>query len=160
MAVILNAYPPCSRISHERRLEMCSLGIREPEKQPSHQHYHFQTSAMATFLAILPFLLSLHPLLSSAAPRDTLLLGSSLSVDKYQTDILRSRDGTFTCGFNSIYTNAFTFSIWYTHSSKTVVWTANRGRPVHARGHGSHPEERQRPGPHGLRWCGGMAGPR
>ena len=89
---------------------------------------------MATFLAILPFLLSLHPLLSSAAPRDTLLLGSSLSVDKYQTDILRSRDGTFTCGFNSIYTNAFTFSIWYTHSSKTVVWTANRGRPVHARG--------------------------
>jgi len=88
---------------------------------------------MATLLAILPLLLSLHPLLSSAAPRDTLLPGSSLSVNKYQTDILRSRDGTFTCGFNSIYTNAFTFSIWYTHSSKTVVWTANCGRPVHAR---------------------------
>jgi hypothetical protein len=35
----------------------------------------------------------------------------------------------------SIYTNAFTFSIWYTNSAnKTVVWTANRDRPVHARG--------------------------
>jgi hypothetical protein len=61
--------------------------------------------------------------------------GSSLSVEKEQTNILRSQDGTFTCGFYSIYTNAFTFSIWYTNSAnKTVVWTANRGRPVHARG--------------------------
>ncbi|CAL4923207.1 unnamed protein product [Urochloa decumbens] len=90
---------------------------------------------MATFFVILPVLSSLLPLLLSAAPRDTLLLGSSLSVDKDQTDVLHSRDGTFTCGFYSIYTNAFTFSIWYTNSAnKTVVWTANRVRPVHARG--------------------------
>jgi hypothetical protein len=90
---------------------------------------------MASVSTILPLLLSLLPLLSSAAPQDTLLLGSSLSVEKDQTDILRSKDGTFTCGFYSIYTNAFTFSIWYTNSAnKTVVWTANRGRPVHARG--------------------------
>ncbi|OEL18868.1 putative receptor protein kinase ZmPK1 [Dichanthelium oligosanthes] len=62
-------------------------------------------------------------------------MGSSLSVDKGQANVLHSRDGTFTCGLYSIYTNAFTFSIWYTNSAnKTVVWTANRGRPVHARG--------------------------
>ncbi|RLN18171.1 putative receptor protein kinase ZmPK1 [Panicum miliaceum] len=90
---------------------------------------------MATFSVILPVLLSLLPLPSGAAPRNTLLLGSSLSVDKGQADVLRSRDGTFTCGLYSIYTNAFTFSIWYTNSAnKTVVWTANRDRPVHARG--------------------------
>ncbi|CAN6319589.1 unnamed protein product [Urochloa humidicola] len=90
---------------------------------------------MAIFSMILPVLLSLLPLLSSAAPRNTLLLGQSLSVERGQADVLRSRDGTFTCGFYSIYTDAFTFSIWYTNAAnKTVVWTANRGRPVHARG--------------------------
>ncbi|CAL4931623.1 unnamed protein product [Urochloa decumbens] len=89
---------------------------------------------MEAFFAILPVLLSLLPLLSSVSPRDTLPLRSSLSVDKHQTDILRSHDGTFSCGFSSIYDNAFTFSIWYAHSAdKTVVWTANRGHPVHAR---------------------------
>ncbi|PAN49118.1 hypothetical protein PAHAL_9G427300 [Panicum hallii] len=89
---------------------------------------------MAPFFSILP-VLSLLPLLSSAAFTDTLPLRSSLSVDKHQTDTLRSPNGTFTCGFHSIYDNAFTFSIWYTNSAKkTVVWTANRDRPVHARG--------------------------
>ncbi|CAL4931627.1 unnamed protein product [Urochloa decumbens] len=93
-----------------------------------------QTPAMAAFFSILP-VLSLLPLLSGAASPDTLPLRSSLSVDKRQTDVLRSPDDTFTCGFYSIYDNAFTFSIWYTNSAnKTVVWTANRGRPVHARG--------------------------
>ncbi|TKV95505.1 hypothetical protein SEVIR_9G367900v4 [Setaria viridis] len=88
---------------------------------------------MAPFFSILP-VLSLLPLLSSAASPDTLPLRSSLSVDKHQTDVLRSPNGTFTCGFYSVYDNAFTFSIWYTNSAnKTVVWTANRDRPVHAR---------------------------
>ncbi|WVZ87867.1 hypothetical protein U9M48_034442, partial [Paspalum notatum var. saurae] len=89
---------------------------------------------MAAFFRILA-VLTLLPLLSRAAPRDALLLGSSLSVDEHQTDVLRSPDGTFSCGFYSIYDNAFTFSIWYANSAdKTVVWTANRDRPVHARG--------------------------
>jgi len=89
---------------------------------------------MATFFMIL-LLLSLLPLHSSAAPRDTLLLGSSLSVEEHQTDVLQSPEGTFVCGFHNIYDSAFTFSIWYANSAnKTVVWTANRGRPVHARG--------------------------
>ncbi|CAL4914968.1 unnamed protein product [Urochloa decumbens] len=94
---------------------------------------------MEAFFAILPVLLSLLPFLSSAAPSDTLLLGSPFSIDKdqtqYQTDVLRSADGTFTCGLYSIYANAFTFSIWYTNSvDKTVVWTAYSDRPVQGKG--------------------------
>ncbi|OEL18876.1 putative receptor protein kinase ZmPK1 [Dichanthelium oligosanthes] len=89
---------------------------------------------MAPFFSFLP-ILSLLPLLSSAASPDILPRRSSLSIDKYQTDVLRSPNGTFTCGFYSIYDNAFTFSIWYPNSvDKTVVWTANRDRPVHASG--------------------------
>jgi hypothetical protein len=70
-----------------------------------------------------------------AAPRgDVLALKSSLAVEEYETSILRSQDGTFSCGLHSIYTGAFTFSIWYSDSlNKTVVWSANRGRPVSSR---------------------------
>jgi hypothetical protein len=89
---------------------------------------------MASFFMIL-LLPSLLPLHSSAAPRDTLPLGSLLSVEEHQTDVLQSPEGTFSSGFHNIYDNAFTFSIWYANSAnKMVVWTANRGRPVHARG--------------------------
>jgi len=108
--------------------------IRPREAVPSSGQPSVQTSAMATFFMIL-LLLSLLPLHSSATPHDTLLLGSSLSVEEHQTDVLQSPEGTFVCGFHSIYDSAFTFSIWYANSAnKTVVWTANRGRPVHARG--------------------------
>ncbi|KAL6893462.1 hypothetical protein ACP4OV_007560 [Aristida adscensionis] len=90
--------------------------------------------AMATLFSTMR-LLSLLLLLPSAMPRDTLPLSSSISVAEHKTAILTSSDGSFSCGFYSIYTDAFTFSIWYTNSAnKTVVWTANRGRPVHARG--------------------------
>ncbi|KAM0877371.1 hypothetical protein ACQ4PT_035510 [Festuca glaucescens] len=70
-----------------------------------------------------------------AAPRgDILALKSSLAVEEYETSILRSQDGTFSCGLHRIYTGAFTFSIWYSDSlNKTVVWSANRGRPVSSR---------------------------
>lgn len=88
---------------------------------------------MAPFFSILPALsfLALLPIVMS---RDKIPLKSSLSVDDYQNDVLQSADGTFSCGFLTIYSNAFAFSIWYTNSkNKTVVWTANRGRPVHAR---------------------------
>ncbi|TVU46535.1 hypothetical protein EJB05_06076, partial [Eragrostis curvula] len=91
---------------------------------------------MAAFFSILG-VLSLLSLLSTATSRDILHLRSSLAVEEHETDILRSPNGTFSCGFYSIYddTHAFTFSIWYTNSAdKTVVWTANRDRPVHARG--------------------------
>ncbi|WVZ69338.1 hypothetical protein U9M48_018138 [Paspalum notatum var. saurae] len=51
---------------------------------------------------------------------------------------LVSPDTIFSCGFYSPGegTNAYYFSIWFTHSSdSTVVWTANPGSPVN--GHGS-----------------------
>ncbi|XP_047048709.1 putative receptor protein kinase ZmPK1 [Lolium rigidum] len=82
-------------------------------------------------VSVLSFLM----LVSCAAGRDILQLGSSLAVETYQSDILRSPDGTFSCGFYSVYDKAFTFSIWYSEAAnKTIVWSANRDRPVHSRG--------------------------
>ncbi|XP_062181467.1 putative receptor protein kinase ZmPK1 [Phragmites australis] len=89
---------------------------------------------MATVLSALA-LLSMLALAVGAAPHDTLPLKSSLVVEEYETQILQSSDGTFSCGFYYIYTNAFTFSIWYSNSvDKAVVWSANRGSPVHSWG--------------------------
>ncbi|KAI4996983.1 hypothetical protein ZWY2020_052325 [Hordeum vulgare] len=69
-----------------------------------------------------------------APPGDVLALKSSLAVEDHETSFLRSPDGTFSCGFHSIYSGAFTFSIWYSDTpDQTVVWSANRGRPVHSR---------------------------
>ncbi|KNA11821.1 hypothetical protein SOVF_131610 [Spinacia oleracea] len=49
---------------------------------------------------------------------------------------LTSPDKTFSCGFYSIgSTNAYYLSIWFTNSNdKTVVWVANRDKPVNRRG--------------------------
>nr|XP_051208463.1 putative receptor protein kinase ZmPK1 [Lolium perenne] len=72
--------------------------------------------------------------ISRAVAHDILPLRSSLTVEAFQTDMLQSSDGTFSCGFYNIYTNAFTFSIWYSKAAnKTVVWSANRDRPVHVK---------------------------
>uniref|UniRef100_J3N5S9 non-specific serine/threonine protein kinase n=1 Tax=Oryza brachyantha TaxID=4533 RepID=J3N5S9_ORYBR len=88
---------------------------------------------LATSLAVLTTL-SLLALPLSAASHDILPLKSSLIVEDYKTNSLQSSDGTFSCGFYNIYTNAFTFSIWYSNSvDKAIVWSANRGRPVHSR---------------------------
>ncbi|XP_015698694.2 putative receptor protein kinase ZmPK1 [Oryza brachyantha] len=88
---------------------------------------------LATSLAVLTTL-SLLALPLSAASHDILPLKSSLIVEDYKTNSLQSSDGTFSCGFYNIYTNAFTFSIWYSNSAdKAIVWSANRGRPVHSR---------------------------
>ena len=44
-------------------------------------------------------------------------------------------DGTFTCGFYNISTNASTFSIWFSKvPERTVVWSANPLRPVYSWG--------------------------
>ncbi|KAL6620065.1 hypothetical protein ACP70R_035204 [Stipagrostis hirtigluma subsp. patula] len=102
----------------------------------AHPNSEAQTTsaAMATLLAALA-LLSLAAVPLSAVPPDTLLLKSSLVVDEYETSILQSSDGTFSCGFYKIYADAFTFSIWYSNSvDEAVVWTANRGNPVHSWG--------------------------
>ncbi|CAL5389725.1 unnamed protein product [Camellia sinensis] len=59
--------------------------------------------------------------------------GSSLSVEG-DSDVITSPDNSFTCGFYSVGTNAFGFGIWFTQSSKTVVWMANRDKPVNGLG--------------------------
>ncbi|KAK1562141.1 hypothetical protein Q3G72_007015 [Acer saccharum] len=61
--------------------------------------------------------------------------GSSLSVED-SSHVLTSPDKTFTCGFYSVGDeNAYWFSVWFTNSSdKTVVWMANRDRPVNGQG--------------------------
>ncbi|XP_030521371.2 putative receptor protein kinase ZmPK1 [Rhodamnia argentea] len=71
---------------------------------------------------------------SSFASSDVLLRGSSLSVEEHESDILKSPDKTFTCGFYGFGGNAYWFSIWFTDSSdRTVVWTANRDNPVNGK---------------------------
>ncbi|KAK9123852.1 hypothetical protein Sjap_013454 [Stephania japonica] len=56
--------------------------------------------------------------------------GSSMSVEG-GSDLLTSPDNSFTCGFYPVGTNAYCFSIWFTNTKdKTVVWMANRDRPV------------------------------
>jgi len=88
---------------------------------------------------LYPIFLSLLsvPLCSRASPWQAVGTGSSLQVDHGEI-FLVSPDTTFSCGFYSSGqgTNAYYFSIWFTHSTdRTVVWTANRGSPVN--GHGS-----------------------
>jgi hypothetical protein len=93
-------------------------------------------------LALAIILSTLATTAAAAAPHDTLPRKSSLVVEEYETQILRSSpDGTFSCGFYEIYDGAFTFSIWYTNSADdkaatatVVVWSANRGSPVHSWG--------------------------
>ncbi|KAL7583822.1 hypothetical protein Lser_V15G42663 [Lactuca serriola] len=71
---------------------------------------------------------------SSQNIHDHLQRGSSLSVDD-SSDVIRSPDSTYTCGFYGFQSNAYWFAIWFTNSKdRTVVWTANRNTPVNGRG--------------------------
>ncbi|KAJ4846159.1 hypothetical protein Tsubulata_025102 [Turnera subulata] len=90
---------------------------------------------MASLLFLL-FLLSTlsSPILSSSL--DSLIVDSSLSVENTE-DVLASPGGVFSAGFFPVGDNAYIFSIWFTetHCSNncTVVWTANRDRPVNGK---------------------------
>ncbi|EOY07395.1 S-locus lectin protein kinase family protein, putative [Theobroma cacao] len=81
-------------------------------------------------LVLAPFLacaLAGLPGLSTLSP------GNSLAVEN-EDDYLVSPNGTFTGGFYKVGTNAYCFSIWFTNSAdKTVVWMANRDRPVNGK---------------------------
>ncbi|XP_052160746.1 putative receptor protein kinase ZmPK1 [Oryza glaberrima] len=80
------------------------------------------------------FLLALIHLLLQISARDFLSPGSSLSVER-SSDVLYSPDGTFTCGFYNISPNSSIFAVWFSNSAeKTVVWSANLGRPVYTWG--------------------------
>ncbi|CAB4280113.1 unnamed protein product [Prunus armeniaca] len=71
---------------------------------------------------------------ATAKTRNSLERGSSLSVED-DSDFLISPDKSFTCGFYGVGTNAYWFSIWFTNSKdRTVVWMANRERPVNGMG--------------------------
>ncbi|KAL8039314.1 hypothetical protein ABFX02_10G027800 [Erythranthe guttata] len=61
--------------------------------------------------------------------------GDSISVGK-ESEFITSPDNSFTCGFYSLGTNANWFGVWFTRTTnpKTVVWTANRNRPVNIKG--------------------------
>ncbi|RLN11788.1 putative receptor protein kinase ZmPK1 [Panicum miliaceum] len=88
-----------------------------------------QVFALAT--ALLSFLL-LTP--SVALANDILVRGSSISTGDRRA-ILVSPNGAFACGFYEVGTNAFTFSVWFSHSAdRTVAWTANRDAPVNGNG--------------------------
>ncbi|KAJ4704580.1 Receptor protein kinase [Melia azedarach] len=84
-----------------------------------------------SFCIVLIFLLSFP---ETSESKKFLKRGSSLSVED-DSDVLTSPDKTFTCGFYDLGENAYWFSIWFTNSKdRTVVWTANRDRPVSVRG--------------------------
>ncbi|XP_044405096.1 putative receptor protein kinase ZmPK1 [Triticum aestivum] len=79
----------------------------------------------------LLLLLTLALLFLRVSAREFLSPGSSMSVED-SSDVLRSPDGTFTCGFNNISQTASIFSIWYSNTAeRTVVWSANHLHPVY-----------------------------
>ncbi|KAL1821890.1 hypothetical protein ACET3Z_016759 [Daucus carota] len=58
--------------------------------------------------------------------------GSSFSVEN-EGDLLISKNGVFSAGFYKVGQNAFCFSVWYSCANDTVVWMANRDRPVNGK---------------------------
>ncbi|KAK4419020.1 putative receptor protein kinase ZmPK1 [Sesamum alatum] len=85
------------------------------------------------YLFFLLSSLSCFPLATSRA-NFQLKRGDSISVGK-ESGYITSPDNSFTCGFHSLGTNAYWFAIWFTNSrDKTVVWMANRDRPVNSEG--------------------------
>uniref|UniRef100_A0ACD6A191 Uncharacterized protein n=1 Tax=Avena sativa TaxID=4498 RepID=A0ACD6A191_AVESA len=92
-------------------------------------------SFILVLLITVGFSLLLPSPLSAAAARDSLPRGASIAVEDYTTDVLRSPDGTFACGFYRGSPTVFTFSVWFARAKgRTVVWTADRARPVHSKG--------------------------
>ncbi|XP_058221120.1 putative receptor protein kinase ZmPK1 [Rhododendron vialii] len=86
------------------------------------------TPILILFISLL--ISSLPPLFSISSSHDTLSASSFLSF----SDVLISANGIFSAGFHSIGENAYCFSIWFTKRTSdgdlTVVWMANRDRPV------------------------------
>ncbi|KAJ3670616.1 hypothetical protein LUZ60_008042 [Juncus effusus] len=87
-------------------------------------------------LSLILFLCLSLSIISHASPSlSTLNKGSSLRVEHHDQPFLTSQDQTFSCGFYSIGTNTFVFSIWFSKSiNKTIVWTAIRDSPVNGYG--------------------------
>ncbi|CAK7324516.1 unnamed protein product [Dovyalis caffra] len=79
-------------------------------------------------------LLSLYSI--SSASDHTLSKGSSLSVEN-RNDVFTSPSGIFSAGFFLVGDDAYCFAIWFNEPSCgtncTIVWMANRDRPVNAK---------------------------
>ncbi|KAH6806247.1 hypothetical protein C2S51_031078 [Perilla frutescens var. frutescens] len=83
-------------------------------------------------LFLLSLLSSSH--LAASKSRSSLKHGDSITVGK-ESEFITSPDNSFTCGFYGLDTNAYWFAIWFTNSvNTTVVWMANRDRPVNSKG--------------------------
>ncbi|CAI9779068.1 unnamed protein product [Fraxinus pennsylvanica] len=80
------------------------------------------------------FLLITLSLLHSAISKSMLRLRKGASISVEGNTFIISPDNSFTCGFYAMpRSNAYWFSIWFTNSKdKTVVWTANRDKPVNS----------------------------
>ncbi|KAJ9694809.1 hypothetical protein PVL29_010335 [Vitis rotundifolia] len=84
---------------------------------------------------LLILLISFFFSFTTSKTQNFLQRGSSLSVKDDSDDYITSPDKSFTCGFYGMGENAYWFSIWFTNSKeRTVVWMANRNRPVNGRG--------------------------
>ncbi|XP_059631078.1 putative receptor protein kinase ZmPK1 [Cornus florida] len=87
-----------------------------------------------------PFLFTVISLLLSTPFSSSTLLritkGSSLSVEK-PSNVLISANRIFSSGFYPVGNNAYCFAIWYYQSlndgSYTMIWMANRDRPVNGK---------------------------
>ncbi|XP_062097623.1 putative receptor protein kinase ZmPK1 [Humulus lupulus] len=96
---------------------------------------------MKTFLIFYVLFLAISLPLSTSS-FDTLHAGSSLSVENQNVDVLVSSNGVFSAGFHTVGDNAYSFAVWFTqtqpspygNNDRTVVWMANRDKPVNAEG--------------------------
>ncbi|KAL2509592.1 G-type lectin S-receptor-like serine/threonine-protein kinase [Forsythia ovata] len=75
-------------------------------------------------------------LFHSANSKSLLRLKRGASISVEGNNFITSPDDSFTCGFYAMPgSKAYWFAIWFTNSKdKTVVWTANRDRPVNSQG--------------------------
>lgn len=93
-------------------------------------YHHLKTYTSLAFLIIFSLF---H--FSLSQNQNVLRKGSSLHVGS-NAKVLVSPDNSYTCGFHAAEgTNAYYLAIWFTNSKPiTVVWMANRNRPVNGRG--------------------------
>ncbi|GMN26075.1 hypothetical protein TIFTF001_046020, partial [Ficus carica] len=92
------------------------------------------------FISFVLFLAITSPLRSASKSNHlTLTAGSSLSFKKPNLDVLTSPNDIFSAGFHPVGENAYCFAIWFTEPShvrshsRTIVWMANRDKPVNGR---------------------------
>ncbi|XP_052136432.1 putative receptor protein kinase ZmPK1 [Oryza glaberrima] len=91
-----------------------------------------RAAATVPLLAAVVVFLSLSRPFPCEARRDSLPRGASIDVEDHATDLLLSPDGTFAAGLYGVSPTVFTFSVWFARAAdRAVVWSANRGRPVH-----------------------------